>query len=418
MGRLKSRVSPVFFERHPNLISRLDDGVLWEAPFKLLPLSTSANASELRGRLAAMGLTLTRASAATVQTSASTVVTSGIGVDDPRVGDAGYGRGLVLEESRQNKLVRSDTSVTSLAWGATVAGGNTLSGETVAADGPDGGNAVKLTSSAVTGSFAHWYMGAGVATAAPYTFSSWLRGEVGGEVTSISSTPNGVTYFRNACTLTTGWQRFSATGTGTAATWYAQIGTDKRDASQPNTPAQITRAALAQYELGAFPTELVVTTGAAATRAADALTLNRSLVRGGRFGVEYVFVPKASKGDISATSVLYYEGTNCYTAIHAVNGNVQLIVGGALVYNSAASGGYMNWSRGDVIKLWIEGGGGALQSRAKYSRNGVVTDLGAGDGSVAPAIVPGATANLARDWSFWLQSVRAYAPGRRPQWAA
>lgn len=97
-------------------------------------------------------------------------------------------------------------------------------------------------------------------TTTPYTLSVWLRGDVGGEVVFLSATPDGVTYFRSQATLTTSWQRFSlTTGNLTASTWFL-IGSDRRDAAQPNTPAQTVYMWAPQIELGSFASPYAPTT--------------------------------------------------------------------------------------------------------------------------------------------------------------
>jgi hypothetical protein len=109
-----------------------------------------------------------------------------------------------------------------------------------------------------------------VVTAAPYTFSLWLRGNVGGERIWLNTTTDAVTWYRTSCSLTTTWQRFTLTvPTASAATWYFQFGVDLRDASETPQPAQTVYAWGTQVEPGAFATSLIATTTAPVARAQD-----------------------------------------------------------------------------------------------------------------------------------------------------
>lgn len=401
--------------------------VIWEADFTVLPLSTTTNASELRGRLAALGLTLTRASAATVQTSASTVVTSGIGVDDPRVGDGGYGRGLVLEESRQSALPRSDVSGAGWVSNGAVAVAPTTN--TVAGDGPDGGNACDLSYPAVTSGFSIRYYN-NVASVAPWAFSSWVKGAVGGERMYLMGTPNGTTFIRQECTLTAAWKRYVAVGTASVAMWYWQIGCDRRDTGQTPTSALTLRAALAQAEAGAWPSELIITTGAAATRQSDRVLLDSAarIVRGGRVTLNARMALKGSIGgsnDYAADPFLWRYDASNYASINRTTGAVTVVIAGASY--TTASG--FTAARGDVVDYWVEAGGGSLQTVVKARKStdggvtfGAVTALGTtspqGTHPSATSMDLLSNAGSANHLSAWVQRIRAYAPGRRPAWAS
>ena len=73
----------------------------------------------------------------------------------------------------------------------------------------------------------------------PHTFGVYLRGDVGGEVVWIGWTPDGVSYARTQCTLTTSWQLFTVNYTTSASgTQVHLIGVDLRDASQSAKGAQ------------------------------------------------------------------------------------------------------------------------------------------------------------------------------------
>ena len=99
------------------------------------------------------------------------------------------------------------------------------------------------------------------ATVAPYGFSVYLKGAVGGERIYIMATADAVNYYRTQCILTTAWQRFVVTTPAlTGASWFFQIGTDLRDASQTATPAQTVYVWGAQVEQNTFASPYAPTT--------------------------------------------------------------------------------------------------------------------------------------------------------------
>ena len=391
------------------------DGVIWDAALSALPLSTTTNAAELRGRLAALGLTLTRASAATVQTSASTVVTSGIGVDDPRVGDGGYGRGLVLEESRQN-ITPNARSASGFALGT----GTTPTTDYAA--GPDGTVAADRYQ-VNSGGFSSYY----VAASAARTFSVWVRHATGTGTSCIaiegSSYPASLADTR---TVDTTWQRVSIYKTG--GLYY--VLQDGRNV-YPGTSAGARDVVidLVQIEAGAFATELILTTGAAATRQPDRVLLDSAarIVRGGRVTLNARMALKGSIGgsnDYAADPYLWrYDGSN-YASINRTTGAITIVIAGASY--TTASG--LTAARGDVVDYWIEAGGGSLQTVVKARKStdggvtfGAVTTLGTtspqGTHPSATSMDLLSNAGTAGHLSCWLQRFRAYSPGRRIQWA-
>ena len=217
-------------------------------------------------------ITFTRASPASYQDASGVIQTAA--VDQPRWDYAGGSlRGLLLEDQGTNLLSQSG-NLAAAPWSplnftvaAPVVTGNN-------ATSPDGTlTAARIVYPAVsvadTGSVIYESF---TATAAPYTISLYLKGSVGGEQLYLALQDGGSTWYRARVTLTTQWQRFTATtGTLTAATWYFEIGADLRDAGQTSTPAQTIYAWGAQSEPGSRATSYIPTTSAAVTRSRDSL---------------------------------------------------------------------------------------------------------------------------------------------------
>ena len=188
-------------------------------------------------------------------------------------------KGLLLEDASTNVALQSSTGVAGiwLAAGVVVAGPTATFNNAVAPDGTT--TATRLVYPTVTGATATsvWYQ-AITLTATSYTFSVWLRGNVGGEQTYLCANLPRVSSPR--VTLTTQWQRFSFTFTGTAAGWGLEIGTDLNDVTQTTTPAQTIYAWGAQVEALPYMSSHIPTTSVSVTRARDQLTYPAAALTG------------------------------------------------------------------------------------------------------------------------------------------
>lgn len=215
------------------------------------------------------GATFNRASTALYTNATGTLVSATI--DTPRFNYDPVTlqpRGLLLEDASTNIALQSSVGVA--PWtGFTVSSGNptATANNTTAPDGTT--TATRIVYPAVSGAGVSslWYQSIAV-TATVYTFSVWLRGNVGGEQTYICVNPTRFSSPR--LTLTTQWQRFTfTTPTLTAANWAFIIGTDLADATQTSTPAQTIYAWGAQVEALPNMSSHIPTTSASVTRARD-----------------------------------------------------------------------------------------------------------------------------------------------------
>jgi hypothetical protein len=219
------------------------------------------------------GVTFTRLSSATYFDSSGTLQTAATNV--PRWDyhpTTNALQGLLIEEARTNPVLNSGNAATWGVSGAVVATPTVTANQTTAPDGTLTAARAAYPAVPAAGNFSNLVpIGAGLtATVAPYVFSAFLKGSVGGEQLYLSATPDGGTYYRSAVTLTTAWQRFVlVTPNLTAVPWYFLIGTDRRDAGQAATLAQTIYVWGAQIEAGGFVTSYIPTTGVSVTRAAD-----------------------------------------------------------------------------------------------------------------------------------------------------
>ena len=400
--------------------------MIWEFRPEVFPLSTSSNAATLRALLSAAGVTLTRSSAATVQTSASTVVTSGIGVDDPRVGDAGYGPGLVLEESRTNILVQSRDRAHP-TWNSGT--GTVTNGY---ASGPDGTSVDRQV--CTSGQFGH-YQAPTVSPSTSYVSSQWARRGVIGVASSLghylqdSST---LAFASSSHALADAWGRYAtpvlSTGASTASVTYSPC--DGRTVGGLTASARDAVVDFAQIEIGKFATEAIVTTGASATRGADSLSLDtwNRLIRGGRIAMEWTFIPKASAANASNSMWLLgdMEGSGAFSlwiAFTVANTISFKYRSGGTPTSIAAA--VPTWNPGDNVRVFAEFGNGTTYAAISIN-GGAKTVIGLA-ATVFDSIVGASFSNPnprlmnyqnTAHMNCWLQRIRAFNPGRRPAWAA
>lgn len=219
------------------------------------------------------GATYTRAGAATAETAAGAIINFAANV--PRITD----RGVLIEEARTNLLLRS-AEFDNAAW---TKGGATISAGSTAA--PDGSTtADTLTEDTSTGDH-RTFQAASVANATVHTFSIFVKpngrtlvtltlagvGDATFDVQNgvVTSTTLGSASITSAGS---GWYRCAVTFTSATTSYNTQIRLVSTGTTTSYTGNGTSGVFLwgAQLEAGATPSSYIPTTGAAATRAADA----------------------------------------------------------------------------------------------------------------------------------------------------
>lgn len=373
------------------------------------------------GALAALpgGLLFTRASAATVQTGTSTVVTAGIGTDVARVGrrlDADS-VGLVIEPSRTNRLTY-DSDYSNAFWSKGT--GATLTAGQADPAGGTGASRVQATSG-------NWGISEQTAVViggtAPVVESGWFAATGGTE------TPNANIYqsaapgrLATSASVTTAWNHVWLTSAYGAGNQVAYGGVDGRNWSAIGGVAAGARDCRewgAQAERGAWPSELIQTSGASATRAGERLyrPTASALVHYGRLSMALSFRPKSTLANADGVQRLWTSGAD-YAEL-ATTGVLTVSVGG--VTNTTAA---LSWAQYDSVRLFVAAGGG-VASVVSYNVNaGAVVHpavAGAALGTVSTAgaleLLNDGAGTPAKQLACWLTAITFYKASDKPAWA-
>lgn len=380
----------------------------WKALLSSLSLSTGSNGTDTVAALARLGLTLTRGSVATVQTSATSMVVTGITSNVPRVGNAGYGQGLVFEGSRQND--QPDGNANS-GW--------TDNGTTRAtATGPDGSStsACRITddSAGVTEFVSR---STAYTAGATYVRSVWLKNVSGAGNAGFNSNDGdaAVSLARSSYGSWTRWVGPAYTaGAGPSSNW-ALI-----PAYAAAADVGVFDVAFIQREVGRYATEAIVTSGGSATRSAERLQIDRAsrAIRNGRLGLTIKLIAKGSIGgsaNYSANVRLWTYDASNYVEVNATTGVVTTVIAGASY--STSSG--LTCSVGDVVEYRIDAGGSAENTVVKARKNAGATSTLGTSGAPQGTHPNTAGADLlsnsgtSQHFDCWLQEISAL----RPSWA-
>jgi hypothetical protein len=318
-------------------------------------------------------ITFTRASTATYTDAGGTIRSAAINAPrwdyDPVTVAL---RGLLIEEARTNTNPNSgDISNATWTKGGVGAVPPVVTGNQMLA--PDGTVSASMVAYPIVtgaGNYSEVHCTPVTETVAPYTYSLYLKGSVGGEQLYIGATPDGALYYRLPITLTTSWQRFVFTTPNlTAVPWYFIVGVDLRDAGQASKPAQTVYMWGAQLEQGAFATSYIPTASASVTRAQDQcgiLSANMSpwFATTGTWMAEWIFIDPAPTGRriLGATTA---SGTGSVAPLAAGNspyplgqwdGSSFFATTNNIVPNIVQKGAQASSGAGAAAKLCLNGG--------------------------------------------------------------
>lgn len=384
--------------------------VLFTLDFTSAALGAMANATFV----STFGLSFARASAATVQTSASTVDSTPT-TDQPRfcaTGATGI-RGLLIEESRSN-LIQNNRDESAAGWNA---GTSTVT--TAYAAGPDGttGTGSRTQGAGGGSDFGKYQTRSTVSLGTSQVLSAWVRGALGATHHTIRSSGTPTDTFDTIAVAGTTWQRHVFPFTS------ASPGSDNlfSDSSLSSGLTEDVVTDLMQIESGKFATSAIVTTGATGTRAgehpSDASASRWSDAN--RISVEFVFCPLGTPAQYTANAYFWYIDAN-NNAWMDTSQKVNVKIGGTTVTSASA----ISWTAGQVVDLWIEAGGGAA-TKVEYRTSsdggstwGSVTTLinSALAGNLAPSAIDVFCSSTTNQMSAILKSITAYKSGHAPAW--
>jgi hypothetical protein len=235
-------------------------------------------------------------------------------------------RSVCSGTSFQTGWAQSGALTTCTAGTTTTPLGNTISG--------------KLTYASTS----YAYATAFVATAIPYTLSCWMKADSGSPRPYIAATPDSTNFYaRGLCpTLTSTWQRCSATGTMSAASQYLMIGIHPGDAAQTGGTAGTIWVADCQAAPSPFLGPYSVSAGIPFVGSDDMQGVSTPLTNPTRWCVGVN--AKATGAWSTGIRGLFLMGTN-----GAANSSRLLDYNGTLIWDVYDSAGVMR--RGDIAGL-------------------------------------------------------------------
>lgn len=369
---------------------------------------------------ATYGLTLARASVATVQTGASTLNATP-GVNAARIGSVGGGwQGLVFEHGSTNYLPNSrvPTSGAGTGWQTGTSSTLTLNAYT----SPDGTATSAAHMTCSSGGFGNDafvnYNGSGSSgVAPPFTMSAWLRGGSGsGPVQFSTSNNTGGTGVGSSASATTAWGRYSVSGSSFTAAFFAPA--DGRSVFGLTAQALDVGYDYGQHEPGLFATEAIVVTGTTpATRAAE--ILHEAVAHWDdtdAIVLEFNLRPKSPTQNYASPFRLVTLG-NFYAEFDPATGTVTAS-NGTSSWTSAIS---TNFSAQDALDLFLSWGDGDVTVGARLNGGNAIVPLskplaGSVSTSGGTELYFLSTTTPDRHFDSWIQKIQAYPQGSAPSW--
>lgn len=381
----------------------------------LIDQDFSAAAAGNLGSLSLFGgkyFQLQRASAATVQTSVSTVDTTPT-TDQARIGDIGLGfRGLVLEEAQTN-FFKDSRDITTANWQPGV---GITSQKGYPALGPDGALTVCHYSCSLTGTQGNYYNnGSGVVL----NFFGWWSAITG------STTSQGLYYDRSgaaaafSASLTSSWQQFTNFGIPSLVSSFPCFNGTSGGAHARSMEYLFDLTGL-QGAVGteAIGTEAIVTSGGTATRAADHLSLinGRLAVDSGQINFYYKFIAKAAASDYNTSNnwTLFWIDAQNLARIDGSTRHATVECGNVATSSVAA----VSFNKYDLVEFFVRGGGGQNAYFSYRVNGGAATVLINAPLSGSYNVTTGSLDVCCQGSSLvltsWLQQFTAFSFGNKP----
>jgi hypothetical protein len=344
------------------------------------------------------GLTLTRASSATVRTGTSTITTSGITTNVARVGkrlDADT-PGLLIECARTN-LCKSSEDPTSADW---------LAGVTVVTTRPDGTppdtTLNTATKHAVTAAGYSRYAQFSATTGVKHTYSQWHQSPSGSITARWQVGSATATY-----SCTTSWARVTGAYTTTGVIHYLTIAV---------TDAQTVRTWGHQVEVGEFESSYIQTgLAATATRAGERLVVTTNTTTSGR--LKFAF-DAAMLGSSSEYATDGATASFCYgDANNGLSWNASTRVLTVTANGSTNTCTLTAWSRYDVIGVSVSAGANSatvVKMRINGGAPSTLTITGSALGNFTAASLDLFCEGTSKQSSCRIQSIYLETPA----WAA
>jgi hypothetical protein len=122
-----------------------------------------------------------------------------------------------------------------------------------------------------------------------------------------------------------------------------------------------------QFESGNIQTEHILTTGSVASRAGEKLyhPFASTFINDKRIAMEFRFIPKGGPGEYAVDPYICTIDNNNYIKI--LSSSQQIVVSVNAITHSFSPA--VSWSKGDVVDLFIEAGGGRFSTKGKYRVN-------------------------------------------------
>jgi len=384
---------------------------LWSVDFSAASAIAPGNAHTLSSQLGGY-LSLTRDTAATVQTSASTLDPTPSN-DEARVGSLGTGfQGLVIEEARTNYAPSSQVPGGGPGWESTGASTYTAN-YAVSSDGVGMASRFVVASGGLSD-----YVGP-TGLAPTILVSVWVRGGAAGSTYNLAFSPNGQPPGGAASgTVGSTWQRVTTQPAGSSSDSFVPVfGESSLAIGGSGAAAHDNVVDYLDIQNGSFMTEAIVSTsGTGAARSGDHLSVVNAagMLDGGALNFYVQLRPKGGATKYGATTPFLFDFGNGTKAWFDANQDLNVQVNSGTPWFSPTPVAYDALENVELEVLNV--GSAILPTIAKIRVASTIISLGQ---SAAPqgTFTPGTTADVlcsgaTNEYSSWVQKISVYRAGK------